>query len=82
MQCFRGWVRTVCVTKPFGIHFKICFCRPIPSNVNLQKFACPSRSKVTEIITKNVSCDGVEVGCERDVFHHYQAGKIAARLQR
>jgi hypothetical protein len=23
--------------KPFGIHFDFCYCRPIPSNVNLKK---------------------------------------------
>ncbi len=25
------------ITKPFGIHFDIGFCRPIPSNANLKK---------------------------------------------
>jgi hypothetical protein len=30
-------VRTRRVRKPFGIHFDIGFCRPIPSNVNLKK---------------------------------------------
>jgi hypothetical protein len=75
-------VRTRRVRKPFGIHFYIGFCRPIPSNANCRRkgqFAFSSRStKVTEIITY---CDGVKVGCERDVFHHYKVGTIAARLE-
>jgi hypothetical protein len=36
MQWCRGWVRTGCVTYPFGIHFDIGVSRPSPSNVNLQ----------------------------------------------
>jgi hypothetical protein len=40
--------------KPFVINFDIVSCRPIPSNVNLQKerpVCSPLLSKVTEVIT-------------------------------
>jgi hypothetical protein len=48
MRWCRDWVRMKRVAslssrynsrkvQPFGIHFDVGFCRPIPSNVNLKK---------------------------------------------
>jgi hypothetical protein len=49
-------------TQPFGIHFDIGFCRPIPSNVNASGIASKHQESYLYMRSKTVGC------CE---FHYY-----------
>jgi hypothetical protein len=66
MRWCRDWVRMKRVaslssrynsskTQPFGIHFDIGFCRPIPSNVNASGIASKHQESYLYMRSKTVA---------------------------
>jgi hypothetical protein len=80
------WIKWVLSHNHLVFIFILVLVDPSPATSTCRRkgqFWCPSSEGHGDHYIKLVklSCSGVEVGWERDVFHHYQKGKIPTRLE-